>query len=59
MSKLVGKLKRAASFYLTRSSSSWASTNMQIDTPSFAVGAPSQSSPAERNILLEEKQLKL
>ena len=32
---------------------------MQIDTPSPAVGAPSGSSSAEKNILLEEKHLKL
>ena len=32
---------------------------MQIDTPSPAVGAPSRSSSAEKNILLEEKHLKL
>ena len=31
---------------------------MQIDIPSPAVGAPPQSSSAERNILLEEKHLK-
>ena len=58
MSKFVSKLKRAASFHSTRSSSSWASTDMQIDTPSPAVGAPSGSSFAEKNILLEEKHLK-
>ena len=32
---------------------------MQIDVPSPAVGAPSGSSSAEKNILLEEKHLKL
>ena len=32
---------------------------MQIDAPSPAAEAPSSSSLAERNILLEEKQLKL
>ena len=32
---------------------------MQIDVPSPAVGAPPQSSSAEKNILLEEKHLKL
>ena len=32
---------------------------MQIDTPSPIVGAPSETSSAEKNILLEEKHLKL
>ena len=32
---------------------------MEVDPPSPAVGAPSQSSPVERNVLLQEKQLKL
>ena len=32
---------------------------MQIDAPSPTAEALSQSSPVERNILLEEKQLKL
>ena len=32
---------------------------MQIDTPSPAVGALSRSSSTEKNILLQEKQLKL
>ena len=59
MSKLVGKLKRVASFHSTRSSSSRASTDMEIDPPSPAIGASSRSSLAERNILLQEKQLKL
>jgi hypothetical protein len=57
MSKLVGKLKHAASFCSTRSSSSRGSADMQIDVPSPATGVPSGSSSAE-NILLEEKHLK-
>ena len=59
MSKYLGKLKRAASFSLTRSISSRGSADMQIDVPSPAVGVPSGSSSAEKNILLEEKHLKL
>ena len=58
MSKFIGKLKRAASSHSTRSSSSIASTDMQIDDPSPAVEVPPRSSSAERNILLEEKHLK-
>jgi hypothetical protein len=59
MSKLVGKIKRAALFHSTRSSSSRASADMEIDAPSPAIGASSRSSPAERNIHFQEKQLKL
>jgi hypothetical protein len=59
MSKLVGKLKQAASFRSMRSSSSRGSTDMQINVPSPAVRAPSGSSSTEKNILLEEKHLKL
>ena len=32
---------------------------MEVDPPSAAVGAPFQSAPMERNVLLQEKQLKL
>ena len=32
---------------------------MEVDLPSPAAGAPSQSAPMERNVLLQEKQLKL
>ena len=32
---------------------------MEVDPPSPAVGAPSRSAPMERNVLLQEKQLKL
>jgi hypothetical protein len=39
-------------------SSSRGSTDMQIDVPSPADGAPPQSSLAEKDILLEEKHLK-
>ena len=39
--------------------SSRASADMQIDVPSLVVGAPPRSSSAKRNILLEEKHLKL
>ena len=59
MSKLLGKLKRVGPSHSTRSSSSRASADMQIDVPSPAAGAPPRSSSAERNILLEEKHLKL
>ena len=59
MSKIAGKLKRAISFHSTRSSSFLASTDMEVDPPSPAVGAPSRSAPMERNVLLQEKQLKL
>ena len=59
MSKIAGKLKQAISFRSTRSSSSQASTDIEVDPPSPAVGAPSRSAPVERNILLQEKQLKL
>ena len=57
MSKYLGKLKRAASFRSTRSSSSRGNADMQIDVPSPTVGAPSRSSSVE-NIHLEEKHLK-
>ena len=59
MSKIASKLKQAMSFRSTRSSSSKANTNMEVDPPSPAVGAPSRSAPVERNVLLQEKQLKL
>ena len=59
MSKIADKLKRAISFCSTRSSLSRASTNMVVDPPSPAFGAPSRSAPMERNVLLQEKQLKL
>ena len=59
MSKIVSKLKWAMSFRSTRSSSSRASTDMEVDPPSPAVGAPSRSAPMERNVFLQEKQLKL
>ena len=59
MSKLIGQIKRAASFHLTRSSSSRGSADIQIDVTSPTVGALSRSSFAKRNILLEEKHLKL
>ena len=59
MSKIADKLKRAISFPSTRSSSSRASIDMEVDPPSAAVGAPFQSAPMERNVLLQEKQLKL
>ena len=58
MSKIVGKLKRAVSFRSTRSSSSQASTDMEVDPPSPAARVSSRSAPAERNVLLQEKQLK-
>ena len=58
MSKITGKLKRAISFCST-SSSSRASTDMEVDPPSPAVAALSRSAPVERNVLLQEKQLKL
>ena len=32
---------------------------MEVAPPSPAVGAPSRSAPVERNVLLQEKQLKL
>ena len=32
---------------------------MEVDPPSPTVGAPSQSAPVERNVFLQEKQLKL
>jgi len=56
---LIGKIKRAASFHYTRSSSSRASANMDVDAPSPAVGQSSRAAPAEKNVLLQEKQLKL
>ena len=59
MSKIAGKLKQAISFRSIRSSSSRASTDMEVDPPSPAIGAPDQSAPMERNVLLQEKQLKL
>ena len=59
MSKFLGKLKRAGSSHSMRSSSSRVSADMQIDVPSLVVGAPPRSSSAKRNILLEEKHLKL
>ena len=59
MSKILEKHKRAVSFHSTRSLSSQASTNMEVDPPSPAVGASSRSAPVERNVLLQEKQLKL
>ena len=33
--------------------------DMEVDPPSPAIGAPSWSAPVERNVLLQEKQLKL
>ena len=59
MSKIAGKLMWAISFHSTRSSSSRASTDMEVDPLSPAVGASSRSAPVERNVLLQEKQLKL
>jgi len=59
MSKIARKLKWAISFRSTRSSSSWASIDMEVDPLSPVVGAPSRSAPVERNVLLQEKQLKL
>ena len=59
MSKIAGKLKWAMSFRSTRSSSSQASTDMEVDPLSPIVGASFRSAPVERNILLQEKQLKL
>ena len=59
MSKIIGKLKRAVLLRSTRSSSSLASTDMEVDPPSPATRASSHSAPAERNVLLQEKQLKL
>ena len=59
MGKIADKLKRAISFRSTRSSSSRASTDMEVDPPSPAVGAPSRSAPVESNVLLQEKQLNL
>ena len=59
MSKIAGKLKRAMSFRSTSSSSSQASTDMEVDPPSPAIGALTRSALVERNILLQEKQLKL
>jgi hypothetical protein len=59
MSKVIGKLKCAVSFRSTRSSSSCASTDIEVGPPSLAVRAPSHSAPMERNVLLQEKQLKL
>ena len=32
---------------------------MEVDPPSPTIGAPSRSAPMERNVLLQEKQLKL
>ena len=59
ISKIIWKLKRAVLFRSTRSSSSRASTDMEVDPPSPAVGVSSRSAPVERNVLLQEKQLKL
>ena len=59
MSKIVVKLKRAVSFRSTRDLSSWASTDMEVDPPSPAARASSRSAPTKRNVLLQEKQLKL
>ena len=59
MSKIVGKLKHVVSFRSTRGSSSRASTDMEVDPPSPPTGASSHSAPIERNVLLQEKQLKL
>jgi hypothetical protein len=59
MSKIIGKLKRVVSFHSTRSSSSQTSIDMEVDPPSPAVRAPSHSALTERNILLQEKLLKL
>ena len=58
MSKYLGKLKRTTSSRSMRSSSSRVSADMQIDVPSPIVEVP-QSSLVEKNILLEEKHLKL
>ena len=60
ISKIIGKLKRAVLFRSTRSSLSQASTDMEVNPPSLAVGASSRLAPTERrNVLLQEKQLKL
>ena len=59
MSKLVGKIKRTTSFHSTRSSCSRGNADLQIDAPSPATRALSGLSSAEKNILLEEKHLKL
>ena len=59
MSKLLGKIKRAASFRSTRSSSSRESADKDVNPPSPAVGRSSQAAPVEKNVLLQEKQLKL
>ena len=59
MSKIANKLKRAISFRSARNSSSQASTDMEVDPPSPTIGAPSLLAPVERNVLLQEKQLKL
>jgi hypothetical protein len=59
MSKIVRKLKRAVSFCSTRSSSSRASTDMEVDPPSPAVIPLSRSAPAEMNVLFQENQFKL
>ena len=59
MSKIADKLKWAMSFHSMKSSSSRASTDMEVDPPSPTIGAPCRSAPVERNVLLQEKQLKL
>ena len=59
MSKIAGKLKHAVSFRSTRSLSSRASTDMQVNPPSPTIRAPSHSASTEINVLLQEKQLKL
>jgi len=45
MSKLIGKIKRVASFHLTRSLSSRASVGMDVDAPSPAAGQSSRAAP--------------
>ena len=47
MSKLLGKIKRVASFRSTRSSSSRASANMDVNPPSPAVGQSSRAAYRE------------
>jgi hypothetical protein len=60
MSKFIRKVKHAVSFRSTRSSLSRAGSNIEVDPPSPAAsGSSSRSTLAERNVLLQDKQLKL
>jgi len=59
LNKFKDKLMHSGSCHSMRSSSSRADVDMQINIPPPAVIAPPQSTSAERNMLLEEKHLKL